>query len=190
MTRRRGRPPKSGDPATRDRLLDAAAAACTAVGFEAVTLAGVAASAGVTPAAVYNHFAGKEELLYAAGRVAIDRLGASIVPAGDPARGAHDIVAAFLDPSFRASRRLILELHMAGARHPQLAEHLQEWHREFASLAVEREPGRDDAPAATVKALFLLLLGLCHVEDLDAIEATPVALAARVDRIVDALYGP
>lgn len=189
MTRRRGRPPKSDDPATRDRLLDAAAAACTEVGFEAVTLADVAARAGVTPAAVYNHFSGKEELLYTAGRVAIDRLGASTAAAGDAASGAHEVVRAFVEPSFRSSRRLILELHLAGTRHPELAAHLREWHREFAGLSVASASANDDTPSATVKALFLLLLGLCHVEDLGAIDATPAALDARLERMVDALYG-
>jgi AcrR family transcriptional regulator len=190
VTSRRGRPPKSEEPAARERLLDAAAAACVDEGFDAVTLAGIAARAEVTPAAVYNHFADKAELLYTAGRVAIGRLGASTVPRDDATQGAHDVVAAFLHPSFRASRRLILELHLAGRRHPELAVHLADWHREFAGLAVARSPGQDEAPDATVKALFLLLLGLCHVEDLESVDADPVALGARVDRMVDALYRP
>lgn len=188
-TRRRGRPPKSDDPATRDRLLEAAAEACVEVGFEAVTLAGVASRAGVTPAAVYNHFAGKDELLYTAGRLAIARLGARVAPTGDPAHGAHEVAAAFLDPSFRASRRLILELHLAGARHPELAEQLAGWHREFAALSAAQSPSdhRDDA---TVKAFFLLLLGLCHVDDLAAIDAPAPELRDRVHRVIDALHGP
>lgn len=187
MTRRRGRPPKSDDPATRDRLLDAAADACIEVGFDAVTVAGVAERAGVTPAAVYNHFADKAALLYTAGRLAIDRLNATVAPTGDPARAAHDVVDAFLSPSFRSSRRLILELHVAGARHPELAAHLADWHREFAGLSVD--PGGVRVPAATVKAFFLLLLGLCHLEELDAIETAAPALRSRIDRLVDALYG-
>jgi AcrR family transcriptional regulator len=188
VTRRRGRPPKSDDPATRDRLLDAAAEACIQVGFDAVTVADVATRAGVTPAAVYNHFADKSSLLYTAGREAIERLNAAVAPTGDPARAAHEVVAAFLSPSFRSSRRLILELHLAGSRHPELAAHLADWHREFAGLAVDHST--DHAPAATVKAFFLLLLGLCHLEDLDAIEAASPELHARIDRLVDALYGP
>ena len=187
MTRRRGRPPKSSDPATRDRLLDAAAEACVEVGFEAVTVAGVAARAGVTPAAVYNHFTDKADLMYSAGRVAIDGLNAKVAPVADPGRAAHEVVAAFLDPSFRDSRRLILELHLAAGRHPELATHLAGWHREFAGTSRER------ASAAlsdeTVKAFFLLLLGLCHVDDLDAIEARTEDLRERIDRLVDALYG-
>jgi len=188
-TRRRGRPPKSDDPATRDRLLDAAGEACVDVGFDAVTVADVAARAGVTSSAVYNHFADKDELLYTAGRLAIDRLGAHIAPAGDPVRGAHDVAAAFLRPSFRASRRLILELHLAGTRHPELATRLAEWHREFAVLTVDGDTA-GDASTSTVKVFFLLLLGLCHLEDLDSLETDPSALQARVDRIVDALYAP
>ena len=48
-------------------------------------------------------------------------------------------------------------------------------------------PGDAD-PAATVKALFLLLLGLCHLEDLGAIHADGAAVRDRVGRLVDALY--
>lgn len=188
-TRRRGRPPKSDDPATRDRLLDAAADACVEVGFEAVTVAQVAQRAGVTSSAVYNHFADKAELLYTAGRLAIGRLGAHVAPTGDPARSAHDAAAAFLHPSFRAGRRLILELHMAGARHPELAAHLADWHREFAALSDDPGTGTGADTTATVTAFFLLLLGLCHLDDLCALGADPEALQERVDRLVDALYG-
>lgn len=160
---------------------------CIEVGFDAATVAGVAARAGVTPAAVYNHFADKAELLYTAGRVAIDRLNATSAPVGDAARAAHDVVAAFLHPSFRDSRRLILELHLAGSRHPELAERLAAWHREFVGVPAEPVEGAPAPP--TVKAFFLVLLGLCHLDDLDAIDAEPSALQPCIDRIVDALYG-
>ena len=187
MSRPRGRPPKSEDPATRDRLLEAATAECVDVGFDTVTLAAVAARAGVTPAAVYNHFADKEELLYTAGRVAIGRLAERFAPAVARGRGAHEVAAAFLDPSFGPSRRLILELHLAGTRHPQLAAHLADWHREFATPATaDRPPAAEQL--ATIKALFLLLLGLCHLEDLAELAVPPESLAARVERLVDALF--
>jgi len=193
-TKRRGRPPKSDDPATKDRLLEAAAEACVADGFESVTLAGIAERAGVTATAIYNHFASREELLYAAGRRALDQLAASLAPdgAGDaPPSGSsavHDIAAAYLRPDMAPTRRLFLELHLAGARHPDLAEHLAEWHREFAKTLGDLVPADDEAPAATVKALFLLLLGLCHLEDLSAVQATPKATLERVTRLVEALY--
>jgi AcrR family transcriptional regulator len=188
VSRPRGRPPKSDDLATRERLLEAAADACIDVGFEAVTVAGVAARVGVTPAAVYNHFTDKAEMLYSAGRAAIDRLDDAVAANGDPVRAAHDVVDAFLRPSFRDSRRLILELHLAGARHPELARHLAQWHREFAGLANGQRHDRE--AAAKVKAFFLLLLGCCHLDDLDALEVPATTLRRRVDELVDALWGP
>jgi hypothetical protein len=38
-----------------------------------------------------------------------------------------------------------------------------------------------------VKALFLLLLGLCHLDDVDAVRAAPGDLVERVENMVDAL---
>lgn len=188
VSRPRGRPRKSDDPSTRDRLLAAAADACVEVGFEAVTLADVAARAGVTATAVYNHFADKGELLYTAGRLAIEQINASIGPTGDLGRAAHEVVAAFLDPSFRTTRRLVLELHLAGTRHPELAGHLADWHREFAAVAVQHSPADPKDAAAQVKVLFVLLLGCCHIDDLDAIDGAPAAVDELVAGLVDALY--
>jgi AcrR family transcriptional regulator len=186
--RRRGRPPKSDDPGTKDRLLEAAADECVAVGFESVTLAGIAERAGVTATAVYNHFTSKEQLLYAAGRRALDALAASLSPAQAGPAAVHEIALAYLRPDHAGTRRLFLELHLAGARHPDLAAHLADWHREFARAVGDSVASDDSDPAATVKALFLLLLGVCHLEDLGAVEADGTAVVERVGRLVDALY--
>jgi AcrR family transcriptional regulator len=189
-TKRRGRPPKSDDPATKDRLLDAAAQACVDDGFEGVTLADIAERAGVTATAIYNHFASREELLYAAGRRALDQLAATLSPEHRGPAAVHEIAMAYLHPDRAPTRRLFLELHLAGAHHPDLAAHLDDWHREFAKVLADVVPGDDRAAQATVKALFLLLLGLCHLEDLDAIGAQPALVRERVGRLVDALYPP
>ena len=187
-TRKRGRPPKSDELATRDRLLDAAAAACVADGVEGVTLAGIAERAGVTATAIYNHFATKEELLYLAGRRALGQLAERLSSNGDGARTVHEVAAAYLHPDMASMRRLLLELHMAGARHPALADPLAEWHKEFAKLFASVAPGSSEEQRATVKALFLLLLGLCHLEELDVVRADRARLAGHVDRMVGALY--
>jgi AcrR family transcriptional regulator len=189
--RRRGRPPKSldpSDPTTRDRLLEAATDACVAEGFEGVTVAGIAERAGFTATAIYNHFDTKEDLLYAAGRRALQRLAATLSNERADAGAVHDIAAAYLRPDMESTRRLFLELHLAGTRHPELSEHLHEWHREFAKVLSDLTVPGDDASAATVKSLFLLLLGLCQLEQLDAIRAKRSDVAARVDRMVDAIY--
>jgi AcrR family transcriptional regulator len=187
-TKRRGRPPKSDDPATKDRLLEAAAEACVADGFESVTLAGIAERAGVTATAIYNHFASREELLYAAGRQALDQLAASLSPEHTGTTAVHELALAYLRPDRVTMRRLFLELHLAGAHHPDLAAHLDEWHREFAKVLAEVVPPGDAAAGATVKTLFLLLMGLCHLEDMDAVQAAPAGVRERVARLVDALY--
>jgi AcrR family transcriptional regulator len=57
-----GRPPRI----TRDQILDAARGAFSARGFAATTLADIAGTLQVTPAAILRHFASKEELFHAA----------------------------------------------------------------------------------------------------------------------------
>ena len=188
MTRRRGRPPKSDELATGDRLLDAAAEACVIDGFDGATVAGIAERAGVTATAIYNHFATKEQLLYLAGRRALDQLAATLSSNGTPTRTVHDVAAAFLRPELATTRRLLLELHMAGVRHPELADHLAEWHKEFAKVFASVAPGPPEEQRAAMKALFLLLLGLCHLEQLDAVRADRTRLTGQVDRMVGALY--
>jgi AcrR family transcriptional regulator len=176
------------DPTTAELLLDAAADACVALGFEGVTVADIAERAGFTATAIYNHFATKEELLYAAGRRALHELADTLSNRTADTRAVHDIAAAYLRPDMAPTRRLFLELHLAGTRHPELAEHLREWHREFGKVLADLVPAGDRAPSATVKALFLLLLGLCQLEQLDAVSARPRELADRVDRMVEAIY--
>jgi len=184
---RRGRPPNSDGQDTRNRLLDAAAAACAEQGLDGATVSAIAARAGVTAAAIYNHFDSREDLLYAAGVRGLARV-TEVVPAGlggpDSARA---IAAAYLRPGLKATRRLLAELHLASGRDPMLAELLATWHKTWARALMAALPDDDPAPEATVKALFLLLLGLCHLEDLPAVRATADDLGDRVDHLVDAI---
>lgn len=175
---RRGRPPKAEAGATRDRLLDAAAAACAERGFDGATLQEVARRAGVTATAVYNHFGSREELLHEAGVVGLQRMTDTIRAEVGEAGGAR-IARAYLRPDMADTRRLLAELHLAGRRDARLAALLDGWHRTEAARLAERLPA-GPAAEASVKALFLLLLGLCHLDDLSAVEADPDALAERV----------
>jgi len=70
---------------TSDRILAAARALFRAGGVEAVTVRGVAARVGVTPMAIYRHFAGKEALIDALVLEGLDRWAARLanVEAGD-----------------------------------------------------------------------------------------------------------
>lgn len=185
-TPRRGRPPKSDDRATRDRLLDAAAALCIADGFDSVRLADVASRAGVTAAAIYNHFNDRESLLLAAGRRALDNMAAAW-RSTDPILDVEALALGWIQPELAGSRRLLLELHLAAARHPHLAELLQSWHAEAAERVAPVVPETQHAPT-TVKSFFLLVLGLCHVDELPGIESDPEVLRMQVRAQVRAIF--
>lgn len=60
--------------ARRERLVDATATLVAERGFHAVGVADIGAAAGVSGAAIYRHFAGKEELLVAVIERAVDKL--------------------------------------------------------------------------------------------------------------------
>lgn len=181
---RRGRPPKSDRAATRDRLLDAASAACADRGFDGATLAEIARRAGVTATAVYNHFASREDLLYAAGVRGLRRM--TDAARGSPGSGFREVALAYCRPEMAQTRRLLAELHLAGRRDPRLAALLAEWHVTEAEALASRLDD-DPEPMATVKTLFLMLLGLCHLDDLDAVEADPDAMLERVSRLAESL---
>jgi AcrR family transcriptional regulator len=187
---RRGRPPNSDGQETATRLLDAAASACAEHGFDGATMSEIAKRAGVTAAAIYNHFDSREDLLYAAGVRSLRRV-TDVVPQGlDASASARAIATEYVRPGLKETRRLLAELHLAGGRDPRLSRLLATWHKTWADALIRVLPPDDPAPEATVKALFLLLLGLCHIEDLRAVKASPDDVAERIEHLVDALVPP
>src|SRR4029079_10808244 len=128
---RRGRPPNSDSQETRTRLLDAATAVCAEQGFDGATMNAIATRAGVTAAAIYNHFESREDLLYAAGVRGLRQV-TDVVPADAGTDAARIIAAASLRRELKKTRRLLAELHVASARDPRLAQLLGSWHRSWA----------------------------------------------------------
>jgi AcrR family transcriptional regulator len=181
---RRGRPLKSGGIDTRERLLDAAADVCAEHGFDGATLQEIARRAGVTATAVYNHFDSREALLYAVGLRSLRRMTVAVEATAPSTFQA--VAMAYLQPDMAVPRRLLADLHVASRRDPKLAALLHDWHATVADDLAGLHVG-DPEPLATVKALFLLLLGLCHLEELDAVDADPALVAERVALMVDGL---
>ncbi len=185
--RPRGRPPNSDGQLTALRLLDAAAEVCVERGFEGSTLPLIADRAGVSPTAVYNHFPNREELLYAAAVRALDQITAAALRAGRGAPTLQAIAMAYLRPEMTQHRRLIAELHQASRRDDRLASLLAQWHRDYGDRFVGALSGTDPNPRATTKVVFLLLLGLCHFDDVSAIRASRGAVTERVERMIEVL---
>ena len=186
----RGRPPQSDGAETRTRLLDAASAACAHQGFDGATVTEIARRAGVTPAAIYNHFKSREALLYQAGVRGLRRMTAatSATAAGAGKPSFRDVAAAYCHPDMGETRRLLAELHLASRRHEKLASLLASWHKSQAvALAGKPDGDVDVGELATAKTFFLLLLGICHLDDLEQIEAEPAAVADRIGDLADHL---
>ncbi|OMC45943.1 TetR/AcrR family transcriptional regulator [Mycobacterium sp. IS-1264] len=185
--RPRGRPRKSDAQATALRLLDAAAAVCVERGFEGSTLPRIAERAGVSPTAVYNHFHSREELLYAAAVRALDQITSAAPRTAGGEQTLRAIATAYLRPEMTQHRRLIAELHLASRRDERLASLIAQWHRDYGDRFVGALSGSDPNPRATTKVVFLLLLGLCHFDDVSAIRASRAAVTERVERMIEML---
>jgi AcrR family transcriptional regulator len=86
-------------PAAVDRLLDAASEAFADRGFHATTTRDIAARAGMSPAAVYVHFASKEELLFELSlvghRAALEVVTIAMAESVEPAVQLQAVVGAF-----------------------------------------------------------------------------------------------
>jgi AcrR family transcriptional regulator len=86
-------------PAAVDRLLDAASEAFADRGFHATTTRDIAARAGMSPAAVYVHFASKEELLFELSlvghRAALEVVTIAMAESDEPAVQLQAVVGAF-----------------------------------------------------------------------------------------------
>lgn len=167
LRKRPGRPRAAlGRPTTRERLLDAAVAACIERGYEGATLADIARRADVSAMAVYHHFDGKASLLMAAARRELAHLDDQVnatVTGGTPAQRARATVAAYLAPGAASSRRFFAELNGVAHRHPDLEALLDDWKRERESWwTADAKPKR--SVAAISKAYQLLLLGACQLD--------------------------
>jgi AcrR family transcriptional regulator len=182
--RSRGRPTKSDGQPTAARLLDAAAEVCAERGFDGSTVAEIAKRADLSATAIYNHYDSREDLLYAAAVRGLEQITTVALERSGGPRTASAIAAAYLRPDMRQTRRLIAELDLASARDDRLADLLATWHRTWTDTVVAGLPSTDPVPGATAKVLFLLLLGLCHVDDLPAVRAPHAAVAERVEALV------
>jgi AcrR family transcriptional regulator len=123
---KRGRPPLSGRPDTRDRILDAALEVFSERGFDGATVRQIAAKVGVSDPALYAHFKGKQEifeaLLKLAGPDLLASAGVASMYEKTPMEIAipkmfGNIVATWSTPRARAFASLVLRMGPDGLGH-------------------------------------------------------------------------
>jgi AcrR family transcriptional regulator len=195
--------------ATRDAIAASARRLFAERGFDAVTVAEIALAANVSEKTVFNHFAAKEDLVFAGGEARLAQLQADI--AGRPPG------SSVLDV-FRANSEAMLDVVAAGESEdrlvvprivrgsPVLQERLAaRWERdaEVLAAAIAEATGADDddiVPAVVARALASTLLtifravfaGLLAGEDPEQLAARLRPEAARAyDRLAAGLgdYG-
>jgi AcrR family transcriptional regulator len=116
-------PALAGEPSkgnrTRARLLDVAVARFARDGYRRTSVSDIARDAGVTPAAVYAYFAGKEALFVAA----VDRDADGLIESARTARGGATVVqrlVAFLDALASRLEQHPLARRVLAGREPEV----------------------------------------------------------------------
>ncbi|WAL64323.1 TetR/AcrR family transcriptional regulator [Amycolatopsis cynarae] len=126
--RRRGRPPLSEGPSTRDQILQTAREVFSERGFARTTFKEIAERAGVTRPAVNHYFHNKESLyraLFDSSRNVVIGSGAAEAMSAEtlPARiSAFLHTAAQIDSQDRSFARFMASSVLDGFRHPELRD--------------------------------------------------------------------
>ena len=167
-----GRHPDEGD--TRERILDVALDLFTEQGYDKTSLRQIAEPLGFTQAAIYYHFAAKEDILIALhlrlhelGRPAFEQLGKEAGPSGWAAvlRGLVDTMLANhkLFVLHERNQTALSALHIKG--HDGDHEEMEQQFRRI--LADSTIPARDRVRlSCALGALLSSLMSLSDLEDL------------------------
>ena len=182
-----GTAPKIGRPQlvdddgvpTRERILAAALRAFVSTGYDAATLGDIARAAHVSAPAIYNHFSSKSELFIEAARTALNRIGTEGSTRDDP----RMLLVVNADEEIRHARRLLVELHTAALRHPELDAALAEWQANH----IERWVAQGHGTAASARSYYLLVQGLALMDALH-IDPTDESVQAHIDAMAATLF--
>jgi AcrR family transcriptional regulator len=169
---------RAGRADTRGAVLDAARAEFGAQGFDAATIRGIAARAGVDPALVHHYFGSKQALFVEAMQFPVDLQ--SIVPRvldGPPERIVERFVHVALDlwesPEVRPTLLAVLRSAMTD---PTAARILRQLLAEDPILALASSIDRTDAPLRATLA-GSQVIGLAMARYVIGVE--PLASASR-----------
>ncbi len=181
---------------TRQQVVDGAAEAFARHGYEGARVSDIAAAAGLSNGAMYNHFGSKADLLAAVvERHACDQLDAWAE--GDASAGLLALVrehgAQLAAPQPGAA--LLVEVVAAARRHPEVLAILTEeaGSREVVlteAIAAGQTSGEVDPdldPRAVARFMFTVVLGAAVAQEAALPGVPPDAWATLLGRVVDAL---
>ncbi|TDD32684.1 TetR family transcriptional regulator [Actinomadura sp. KC06] len=193
MSPRKAAALRAGDRTLRQHLIATAERMLAERGAAVPTVREIARAAGVADGVLYNHFAGKEELLAHALRARAESVGAGLGPLPEPGAGT-------VEENLRAYVRHGLIVHnallpaLAGllarpdvlARFAELSGGEEDWNRRLAAyLRAERDLGRLAADAR-VDAATSMIVGACHESVLSVLfQGRGIAREVSVDVVDD-----
>lgn len=158
---------RGGDPATTERLLEAAIALFAEKGFDGAGVAGIARRAGVTTGAIYSRWSGKTEMFLDALDLVMSAHLTELL-AGGRALGAAEVLASLGadllvdEPHDEERRAVVIEAFAVARRDPEFAALMRRrLAQQEARLAAVVESGHAEGlvdPALSTEAIVTL----CH----------------------------
>ena len=161
---------------TRERILNAAGRLLAEQGFESASMRVIAKASGITPGAVYKHFASKADLLLEVAKRAVQSIPMFI----QSADGAEDATAlpllgaAYTEPGLKLLRQLSIEVHAASTKDRKVNRVLSHSDERAIgqmaeSIATAQRVGKLDSaldPKLVACAFIVFIMGLTHMDTL------------------------
>jgi AcrR family transcriptional regulator len=154
-----GRPPRTRDPARKQRILTAAADLVARNGFSSVSMEDIGDAVGITASAIYRHYDSKTAVLTAMFDRVIDRLlseGQRVAAgdAADPREALRQLIDGQID--FVVDDRDVAQVYfreianLPEADRRRLRRKQRLYLEEWVHLLTELRPGLDDSAARTI----------------------------------------
>jgi AcrR family transcriptional regulator len=166
---------EAGD-STRERVVSCAGRLFAERGFESASIRDIARAAGITPGAVYKHFASKGHLLLEVVNRALHSIPLFVQGAAgdDDARALPDLAAAYTEPELKLLRQLSIEVHSASTKDRKVNRVLTRsdelaMRQIGAAVAKAQRAGRLDPsldPDFVARAFSVFIMGLTHMDTL------------------------
>jgi len=190
--------------ARRSQILDAATSCFAREGFHRATMQDIVKESGLSPGAIYNYFASKEEIIEAIAEERQSKEGLLIAEAqklSDLTKALRRIRDAFFtplpDPKERRRRRVGIQLWAEAQRNPKIHEIVRrgmDGPRELLSrMITEAQTGREIPKSLDPDATARLMIATFHgfVLQLDWDETVTVEPYLKVlDRCLEGLLAP